>query len=1246
MRNLLLTGLLIIASFSLTAQRSPFQAYQPATKDANPPERLVKPASAEYFQLASITELSEALQNAPKQEDASAANEVLLTLPGPDGRQATFRLFRYKMITKELQRMYPNFLTLEGWDVDAPHRRVSINWSSLGFSASVLGGAEGRWYIEPLERGRTDLYQSYFTADYPHSTDGHGCAFVPDQEVLDELTRFSPRPKAVGNCQLQEYDLALSCTANYFNRIAGITTNDTPTAANQSTVIAEMMTAITRVNQVFKQDLAIQLNIINLPTAMNGVQLVFGGDTLADPYTDFSGLTMLAENQATVDSIIGTANYDIGHVFSTGGGGIASLGSPCNGSVKARGVTGLSNPIGDPFYIDFVAHEIGHQFGGTHTFNSRELNCSQRTASTAYEPGGGTTVQAYAGICGPMANIQISSDPYYHAASIRQISAYMEMGGGAGCADITSMANSAPTVVADGTTYSIPTNTPFVLNAVGMDEDGDALTYCWEQFDLGNIVAGMPTGFETGSPLFRSLPPTTDTERYFPSLASVVAGSNQPWEVLPMVARDMKFVVTVRDNGAAGYGCTVQDEIDIEVINTGTQYAVTTPNGGESWISGGMETVTWEVAGTDDDTPGGINCSTVEILLSLDGGTSFTTSLGTFPNSGTANVTAPVATETDARIMVRCDGNIFYDLSDQDFSIEDTDFGLTGINTTVSSCSGGDPLTGYQVEVEALQGYVGTVNLTATGLPAGVTATITPSTVTFTSGGSVSQLIDISLNGVTGLAENTYNFDIVGEDGGTPKTIPMTLEVEGEFGITLPVEGQVIPDDANGNSIFLLEFEAVPGATSYSVVVPGNAPLPIGNNTSQTLNFMMQPDGTIASFLVRANTGEESCLRTVILGEAVASGTSLSSSDTEVSVCETRETDDDYVVTFTDGDLTGPAGLMMTTPIAGISVNLSATTLSDGQSTLVTLDGEETLAPGTYTITLEADDGAATETIDLTLVIVENGVNITAPVNEGEVLIQPDGSGIIPLRFDAVDGATSYTATITYPDGGGGAASVNPPGNNILLPFMPNDGDEFSLIVESNNGVSSCDLDFTFVTALPVQWLSFTAEAVEKAAALRWEVIQDEAHAGFTVERSKNIDQSNWTEVTYLPRTGSDGAATYTHTDGEVSEGNTYYYRLRQEDLGGNQAYSVVRSVTFKRGGSGISVFPNPTSGMLDVRMGEDAPEQLNYRLLSPLGQLISEGAMPATGSHIDLQLLPAGVYQLVVADEKDFVRTVRVVKR
>ncbi|HMN04236.1 MAG TPA: M12 family metallo-peptidase [Flavobacteriales bacterium] len=645
------------------------------------------------------------------------ASGAVLELPMPDGRFRSFRFLETPLMHPEMAARYPYIKTYSGVAVDDPRVRLKFDLTPAGFHGMIMGMAQGDAFIDPVALGNSIDHQSYWKGDLSRPADRPhwGCSYdeVNDLEEARALSATwieQAGEQRAGDCQFRTYRLALACTGEYANFFGA-------TGANKAPAIAAMATTLNRVNGIYERDAALTMVLV-----ANNDQLVFTNPA-TDGYTNNDGGTMLSENISKCNSVIGSSNYDIGHVFSTGGGGVAYLNSPCT-NYKAGGVTGLDQPVGDPFDIDYVAHEMGHQYGGNHAQNN---NCN-RAAGASVEVGSGITIMGYAGVCSP--NVEPHSIAMLGGYSLQEIHANITTGASSSCPQTVGLINSPPTVSA-GINRTIPKSTPFVLTAVGSDPDGDILTYSWEQMDAQPSTQ-PPSATSTNGPNFRPWLPTTDPQRWFPRLNVVASGTNPNpnWEVLSSVGRTYNFRVTARDN-AVGGGCNAQSNVVVTVSGTAGPFVVTQPNTAVTWAPGSPQAVTWNVAGT---TSSPINCSQVDILLSVDGGLTWPHVLATgVPNNGSATVTAPMVSTSMARVMVRANGNIFYDMGDVNFTIgagwpyciptsaygtNDGDFingvMLGAINNTGSGSQGGPSYNNYTAMSTTLQAG-GTYSLTVTG---------------------------------------------------------------------------------------------------------------------------------------------------------------------------------------------------------------------------------------------------------------------------------------------------------------------------------------------------------------------------------------------------------------------------------------------------------------------------------------------------------------------------------------------------
>ncbi len=621
----------------------------PANRQAEEP--WVRPLRGKTFSL-DTAEMKNALSTIPMELSPLAAEQPkAISLPMPDGTFAKFTIVESPVMAPELAAKFPQIKTYAGQGIDDPHATVRLDMTPRGFHAQILS-PNGAVYIDPYSKGKTDLYSSYYKRDYKAKAKSFSCQLHDVGAPVAGL-RASASSLLVGET-LRTYRLAVAATAEY-------------TAFHGGTVLAgqsAIVTAVNRVSGVYEAEVSVRLELV-----ANNDQLVFtSSPEFPVNYSNGSGGAMLGQNQSNIDSIIGSANYDIGHVFSTGGGGVAGLGVVCFNGSKARGVTGQGSPIGDPFYIDYVAHEMGHQFGGTHTFNGVNGSCSggNRTSFTAYEPGSGTTIMAYAGICGNLDDLQSNSDPYFHSASFTQIR-NQTAGGFADTCDVpTATGNNAPTVDA-GSDFLIPSGTPFTLTASGSDPDLDPVTYQWEERDLGPAqpAAGFGSEDNGDSPLFRSFNPTTEPTRTFPKWSDILNNVQTIGEQLPSTSRVNNFRVTIRDNRAGGGGVAFDDMFVTSTTAAGP-FRISAPNTSVVW--GGSRTVLWDVAGTNAAP---INTANVTILLSMDSGLTFPTILAAnTPNDGSEVVVLPNLVTSTARIKIEAEGNIYFDVSDFDFVID------------------------------------------------------------------------------------------------------------------------------------------------------------------------------------------------------------------------------------------------------------------------------------------------------------------------------------------------------------------------------------------------------------------------------------------------------------------------------------------------------------------------------------------------------------------------------------------------
>ncbi len=684
-------------------------------------------------------------------------------LPNEEGKLNEYIIEEASNFTNDVHPKYGfiKSFSLKGVQNQTKSGKISIGSDGVYITIYSLG--KPTFYIDPYTKDNS-TYIGYSRTDIDKSTNENQCLFNED-EIKQELQKTT-NLKTPDDRILRTYRLALACTGEYAQFHINQQGVQSGTETEQkAAVLSAMNTTMTRVNGIYERELSIRMNIV----LINGENPLLYLDANTDEYTNNSTSTLISENQSKCDSEIGNNNYDIGHLFNkpdTGSSGLAGLGVVCRVGQKGRGITGTSTPINDPFDVDFVAHEIGHQFGAPHTFNN---SCNgNRSSLNAVEPGSGSTIMAYAGICVP--NVQNNSDDYFHSFSITSMWNYIQT---TTCATTVNTGNTAPVANA-GNDYNVPSGTPLILKGNASDIDGtNNLSYSWEQIDI-EIANMPPASGNTGGPLFRSLQPATSPDRYLPSLETVITGATSTaWEVIPTVAREMNFSLLVRDNNS-GAGSSDRDDMKITVTDA-EPFNVISQNSAITWNVGSTQTITWNKS-TTDLAP--INCQNVRISLSTDGGITFPIILANnTPNDGVHTITVPDFETTTARIMIEAIDNIFYNVNSSDFSIVSTipSFVINNNSGKQIGCNTNSSIVEYDLELDFRNGFNETVSFSIENAPQNAIATFSPTTI------NSDGMVKLTLSNLISAVPGDYNITVNAVSTTVNKTTNAELEISDGF---------------------------------------------------------------------------------------------------------------------------------------------------------------------------------------------------------------------------------------------------------------------------------------------------------------------------------------------------------------------------------------------------------------------------------------------------------------------------------
>ena len=1121
MKNKLLSiALVVISSFSYAQSGKTSWKVTAKNPNAVTIENKKQIINPRLFEL-NIDQLKQSLINSPKRFASSGVSNTIVSFPNADGQIESFRIQESSNMEPALAAKYPEIKSYVGQGVENPSSTIYFSISPLGLQTMVIRANQSAEFIEPYT---TDLssYAVYRKSDKVASLNKFECKVI-DVAQADLGTNIAARPNA-DDSLLRTFRLAMSCTGEYAVYFGG----------TKAQALAAINASMTRVNGVFEKDFGVRMNLI----ANNDLVIYTNAST--DPYSAAASMSQWnSQLQSTLTSVIGEANYDVGHLFgaSGGGGNAGCIGCVCVNGSKGSGITSPADgiPSGDNFDIDYVAHELGHQFGGNHTFTT-----GNEGTGVHMEPGSGSTIMGYAGITS--LDVQPHSDAYFHAVTIQQVTNNIKT---KTCQTNTATGNAVPTANA-GLDYTIPKSTPFMLTGAGTDANGDVLTYNWEQMDSQTTTAA-PSATKTTGVNFRSYNSSTSPTRYFPKMSSVLtgatttAGSELTVEALSSVARTMNFRVTVRDNRVGG-PANNSDDMIVTVNATAGPFSVSSPNTAVSYAGGSSQTITWVVGGT---TANGVNCANVDVLLSTNGGTSWSTLLASTPNDGTEAVTIPNTPGTTNRIMVKGSNHIFFDVSNTNFTI------IAGSTDTVAPTAPTLAASGTTQTTTSLSWSGATDNVAVTGYDVykdGVLLGSTASSTYSVSGLSASTTYAFTVKakdaaGNASVASNSVSVTTLAPAPDTTAPTAATLSASGTTFTSTNLSWSGATDNVGVTGYDVYQdgiFKASTASTTFSVT---------GLTSSTTYSFTVNAKDAAGNVSLASNTVSVTTLTPDTTAPTAPTLSASGTTSTTTTLSWTGATDN--------------------VAVTGYNV-YRGTTLLGSTTTATTYAVSGLTASTAYTFYVQAKDAAgnisiASNTVSVTTLASTVTYCTASATNTADERIGKVTFGTINNTSTGTAGYENFTAISTN--------AVRGTANTITItPFWTSTvySEAYAVYIDYNqNGV-----------------FTDTGEKVWTKAGSTTTPVS----GTFTIPATASLGSTRMRVIMRYSTTPTTPCGTFTY--GQVED---YTVNIT----------SVARGIETNQESLSINLYPNPVQDILNISSVE---ENATYRVLNILGQEVAKG--------------------------------------